>query len=75
MANLDVQRVTCRIAKHNYERLEAMAERYGVSLNSLMSIIIAQWLDTNHDLKDKVIASLTAEMASRMTGEEKLNFD
>lgn len=59
-------RLSFRLATHNAEKLETMAQRYGVSMNSLLSMITAQWLDTNYDLKDKVLSALISEMANKI---------
>lgn len=59
-------RLSFRLASHNAERLEIMAERYGVSMNSLLSMITAQWLDTNYDLKDKVLQAIITEMSNKI---------
>lgn len=50
--NMSNKRVQIRISETNYERLADLSKRYGISVNSIVSFLTGQWLDTNYDLKD-----------------------
>jgi predicted DNA-binding protein len=50
----NIKRIGLRMPEKNAERLEDLAERYGMTVNSLVGYIVGQWLDNNYDLKDIV---------------------
>lgn len=45
------KRMNITISSVNYEKLQALADRYGVTANSLITVIVGQWLD---DIDEKV---------------------
>jgi hypothetical protein len=50
-------RVQIRLMGQNYEKLVDISDRYGMSVNSLASFIIGQWLDqheNNASLREKM---------------------
>lgn len=55
-------RMQIRISKASSEKLGEMADRYGVSANSLVSYIVGQWLDTNYDLRDHMRAHVMTKV-------------
>ena len=52
------KRMQIRISQKNYDRLEEMADRYGISPNSMVTFVVGQWLDSVYGLKEK----MTTEM-------------
>lgn len=40
------------ISKENYEKVEEMAKRYGITVNSFMAFIIGQWIDQNYETQN-----------------------
>lgn len=54
------ERMQVRFSKLTMERLNEMAGRYGMTVNSLVTFIVGQWLDNNYDLKDKMISSISS---------------
>ena len=55
------KKLQLRLNERSMVRLEEMADRYGMPINSLISYIIGSWLDTNYDLKDKLRESLAKQ--------------
>lgn len=39
------KRMNITISSANYEKLQVLAARYGVTANSLITVIVGQWLD------------------------------
>lgn len=62
MAMDDKERMQIRMSKTNKVRLDNMAERYGMSANSLVSYIVGQWLDNNYDMKDRLMETMTRQL-------------
>lgn len=62
------ERMQIRLSKTNVERLNDMANRYGMTANSLVSYIVGHWLDNNYDLKDK----MREKVFSAFDSDEKL---
>ncbi|GIO25346.1 hypothetical protein [Oceanobacillus sp. J11TS1] len=58
-----------RINEPNAKKLEEMADRYGMSINSLVSFIVGQWLDSNYDLKDYAREKMIPAIADKMEPE------
>lgn len=54
MAEKSVKRLQIRLSERNASRIEEMADRYGMSVNSMVSFIVGQWLDNNYDLKENL---------------------
>lgn len=50
-----MKKVQIRLTEENDRKLREMAERYGMSINSVASFIIGKWLDENYDLKDRIL--------------------
>lgn len=50
-----MKKVQIRLTEENDQKLREMAERYGMSINSVASFIIGKWLDENYDLKDRIL--------------------
>lgn len=63
------ERMQIRLSKTNVDRLQDMADRYGMTSNSLVSYIVGQWLDNNYDLKDK----MREQMLSVFQSDDKLD--
>lgn len=49
-----MQKIGIRLNDDVYKRLSEIADRYGMTKNSLISYILGQWIDNNYDLKDRV---------------------
>lgn len=58
------------LSDRNADRLREMSERYGMSLNSLVAYILGQWLDTNYDLKDRILDKMIREQEIQQESEE-----
>lgn len=55
------KRITFRVSDVNVAKLEELADRYGMSVNSLVGFIVGQWLDSHYDMKDRVLEKLVKE--------------
>lgn len=42
---METKRMQITVSDKNYIRLKVMAARYGVTANSLVTVIVGQWLD------------------------------
>lgn len=60
------RRVPIRINEENAAKLEEMATRYGMTMNSLVSYILGQWLDNNYDLKQYAREKMVDAMADKL---------
>lgn len=60
------RRFPLRINEENAKKLDEMAERYGMSVNALVSFIVGQWLDNNYDLKDYAREKMIPVMAEKV---------
>lgn len=49
-----MQKIGIRLNDDVYKRLSEIADRYGMTKNSLISYILGQWIDNNYDLKDRI---------------------
>ena len=52
------KRMQIRISQKNYDRLEEMADRYGISPNSMVTFVVGQWLDSVYGLKEKITTEM-----------------
>lgn len=69
MERTPVQRVQIRLSETNAKRLEELANRYGMSMNSLIAFVLGQWLDNTYDLKDSVRDKLYQVLEGRLDNE------
>lgn len=60
------RRFPLRINEENAKKLDEMAERYGMSVNALVSFIVGQWLDSNYDLRDYAREKMIPAIAEKM---------
>lgn len=74
-----MKKVQIRLTEENDRKLREMAERYGMSINSVASFIIGKWLDENYDLKDRILKGFAdsqekvLERVAKQVVEELLN--
>lgn len=53
----NMQRIQIRLNTKNFDKLQDISDRYGMSVNSVVSFIVGQWLDQNDNnasLRDKM---------------------
>lgn len=55
MRSKDMKRVTFRVSNETLEKMEAICERYGISINALCSYVMGRWVEENYDLQDKML--------------------
>lgn len=60
------RRFPLRINEENAKKLDDMADRYGMSVNALVSFIVGQWLDNNYDLKEYAREKMIPAIAEKM---------
>ena len=63
----DKKRVGIVLNSSVYDKLQLVAKRYGMTVNSLMAYILGQWSDANFDMKDKLTNKMIEEMTRQMT--------
>lgn len=51
----EMKRVTFRASDETVAKLEAIAQRYGMSVNALCGYIVGRWIDENYNLQDKLL--------------------
>nr|WP_010891063.1 hypothetical protein [Geobacillus stearothermophilus]BAA06242.1 ORF1 [Geobacillus stearothermophilus]BAA06246.1 hypothetical protein [Geobacillus stearothermophilus]BAA06268.1 unnamed protein product [Geobacillus stearothermophilus]prf//2102242A ORF 1 in cryptic plasmid pSTK1 [Geobacillus stearothermophilus] len=61
-----MKKIQIRLTEENDKKLREIAERYGMSINSVASFIIGKWLDENYDLKDRILEGLAASQKEVM---------
>lgn len=71
---IEMKRIVFRTTDYNSEKLEKMAYRYGMSVNSLVGFIVGQWLDNNYDanekMRDKMVDNMmTEEVLTKVMGQ------
>lgn len=57
--------VGIRLNENVYDKLQTIADRYGMTVNSLMAYILGQWADSNFDMKDKLADKVIEQMANK----------
>lgn len=60
----EIKRIQIRLSKTNYQKMEHMAERYGMTINSLCNYAIGIWLDHNYDIRDRMLDKMVEMMSS-----------
>jgi len=68
-------RIQIRLMGQNYEKLLEIADRYGMSINSLTSFVIGQWLDQheNHaSLREKMNEQLIDTTVKHFSSEDQM---
>ncbi len=48
---METKRMQITVSDKNYIRLKVMATRYGVTANSLVTVIVGQWLDNTTEIE------------------------
>lgn len=48
------RRMNITISFANYEKLQNLADRYGVTANSLITVIVGQWLDNMDEKAERL---------------------
>ncbi len=48
---METKRMQITVSDKNYIRLKVMAARYGVTANSLVTVIVGQWLDNTTEIE------------------------
>lgn len=69
-------RIQIRLMGQNYEKLLEIADRYGMSVNSLTSFIVGQWLDqheNNTNLRDKMNDQLIDTTVKHFSSGEQMS--
>ncbi|WP_103110989.1 hypothetical protein [Brevibacillus reuszeri] len=69
------KKLQVRLSDYNQQRIEEMAERYGMTLNSLVAYIVGSWLDANYDMKDRanrVLKESSEEIAQTILADPKM---
>lgn len=69
-------RIQIRLMGQNYEKLLEIADRYGMSVNSLTSFIVGQWLDqheNNASLRDKMNDQLIDTTVKHFSSGEQMS--
>lgn len=64
------KRVGIQLNESVYDKLQNVADSYGMSVNGLMAYILGQWVDTNYGLKDRISEKLMAEMVKTIQNPE-----
>lgn len=60
----EVKRVGVRLEAAIYEKTVVIAQKYGVSINTLLTFIIGSWVSSTSDLVDKIVANLDKETST-----------
>lgn len=60
----EMKRVTFRASDETIAKLEAMAQRYGMSVNALCGYIVGRWIDENYNLQDKLLDKVAKHTVS-----------
>ena len=60
----EVKRVGVRLEASIYEKTVVIAQKYGVSINTLLTFIIGSWVSSTSDLVDKIVANLDKETST-----------
>jgi hypothetical protein len=72
---IPTQRLQIRLANENYDKLQKMADRYGVPVNSFVSLIVGQWLDQNENtlqLREKMNDQLIDTTVKHFSSEDQM---
>jgi len=68
-------RIQIRLMGQNYEKLLEIADRYGMSINSLTSFVIGQWLDQHENqasLREKMNDQLIDTTVKNFSSEDQM---
>lgn len=58
----DIKRIGLRMPYGTYLKLEDISNRYGIPVASLINFIVAQWVDSQLYIRDKLIETFKSEL-------------
>jgi antitoxin component of RelBE/YafQ-DinJ toxin-antitoxin module len=71
----EIKRVGIRLNQKVYDKLQEIADNYGMTVNSLMAYVLGQWVDTTYGLKDKVTKRMLDVMSKMIVQEQENSFN
>ena len=57
----DIKRIGLRMPIGTYTKLEEISKRYGIPVANLINFIVAQWVDNQLYVRDKLIETFKGE--------------
>lgn len=58
----DIKRIGLRMPIGTYTKLEEISKRYGIPVANLINFIVAQWVDNQLYVRDKLIETFKGEL-------------
>lgn len=52
------KRIQLTLSKENYDKVEEVADRYGITPNSYIAFIVGQWVDSNYNVEKAMADSV-----------------
>jgi hypothetical protein len=68
----DIKRIGLRMPIGTYTKLEEISKKYGIPVANLINFIVAQWVDNQLYVRDKLIDTFKGELVELAKG---WNFD
>jgi len=72
----NIQRIQIRLNMKNFDKLQDISDRYGMSVNSVVSFIVGQWLDQNDNnasLREKMNEQMIDTTVKHFSSGEQIN--
>lgn len=71
----DIKRVGLRMPIGIYEKLEELSKKYGIPVANLINFIVAQWVDNQLYVRDRLIEVIKGELIKEVSINELHNYD
>lgn len=62
----EIKRIGLRMPIGTYTKLEDVSKRYGIPVANLVNFIVAQWVDNQLYIRDKLIETVRSEIIQSM---------
>lgn|SRR5690606_5025491 len=72
----NIQRIQIRLNMKNFDKLQDISDRYGMSVNSVVSFIVGQWLDQNDNnasLREKINEQMIDTTVKHFSSSEQIH--
>ena len=62
MSNINIKRIGLRMPFETYVKLADISDRYGIPVANLINFVVAQWVDSQLYIRDKLIETFKSEL-------------
>lgn len=66
----EIKRIGLRMPIGLYTKLEGISKRYGIAVANLINFVVAQWVDNQLYVRDKLIDTFKGEIVQQIEIEE-----